>query len=122
MDDYKILVYMPNFISKSGDSDVNRMRVLAPLVEIAFDFAKNKDYFKALNLNGLLYASTLGFDSSIAIDALQAGAIASGLSGTGSSFVAVCNENSVDDVNDAWSRLEGRVLQTNVDNDGCVFL
>jgi len=110
------------FISKSGDSDVNRMRVLDPLVEIAFDFAKNKDHFKALNLNGLLYASTLGFDSSIAIDALQAGAIASGLSGTGSSFVAVCNENSVDDVNDAWSRLEGRVLQTNVDNDGCVFL
>lgn len=122
MDDYKILVYMPNFISKSGDSDVNRMRILAPLVEVAFDFAKNKDYFKALNLNGLIYASTLGFDSSIAIDALQAGAIASGLSGTGSSFVAVCNENNVDDVMDAWSGLEGRVLQTHVDNDGCVFL
>jgi hypothetical protein len=122
MDDYKILVYMPNFISKSGDSDVNRMRILAPLVEVAFDFAKNKDYFKALNLNGLIYASTLGFDSSIAIEALQAGAIASGLSGTGSSFVAVCNENNVDDVMDAWSGLEGRVLQTHVDNDGCVFL
>ena len=121
MDDYKILVYMPNFISKSGDSDVNRMRVLAPLVEVAFDFAKNKDYFKALNLNGLIYASTLGFDSSIAIDAIQAGAVASGLSGTGSSFVAVCNENNIDDVKDAWSNLEGRVLLTHVDNEGCVF-
>ena len=121
MGDYKILVYMPNFISKSGDSDVNRMRVLAPLVEVAFDFAKNKDYFKALNLNGLIYASTLGFDSSIAIDAIQAGAVASGLSGTGSSFVAVCNENNIDDVKDAWSNLEGRVLLTHVDNEGCVF-
>ena len=122
MDDYKILVYMPNFHSKSGDSDVNRMRVLAPLVETAFEFAKNKDYFKALNLNGLIYASALDFDSGIAIDAIQAGAIASGLSGTGSSFVAVCDENSCDDIKDAWSSLEGRVIETKVDNNGCTFL
>ncbi len=121
MDDYKILVYMPNFIAKSGDSDVNRMRVLAPLVETAFDFAKDKNYFKALNLNGLIYASTLGFDSAIAIDALQSGAIASGLSGTGSSFVAVCEDNTIDDVKDAWSNLEGRVIETKVDNEGCTF-
>jgi shikimate kinase len=121
MDDYKILVYMPNFHAKSGDSDVNRMKVLAPLVETAFGFAKDKDYFKALNLNGLIYASTLGFDSSIAIDALQAGAIASGLSGTGSSFVAVCDENSIDSINDAWNHLEGRIIETSVDNDGCTF-
>lgn len=122
MDDYNILVYMPNFHSKSGDSDVNRMRVLAPLVETAFDFAKNKDYFKALNLNGLIYASALGFDSAIAIDAIQAGAIASGLSGTGSSFVAICDEGSCDNIKDVWSSLEGRVIETHVDNDGCSFL
>ena len=122
MDDYKILVYMPNFHAKSGDSDVNRMKVLAPLVETAFDFAKNKNYFKALNLNGLIYASTLGFDSSIAIDAIQAGAIASGLSGTGSSFVAVCDDASIDDIKDVWSSREGRVIETAVDNEGCVFL
>ncbi|MBR0271210.1 MAG: shikimate kinase [Methanobrevibacter sp.] len=122
MDDHKILVYMPNFHSKSGDSDVNRMRIMAPLVETAFDFAKNRDYFKALNLNGLIYASALGFDSAIAIDALQSGAIASGLSGTGSSFVAVCDESSCDDIKDAWSTLEGNVIETHVDNDGCLFL
>ena len=121
MDDYKILVYMPNYHAKSGDSDVNRMKVLAPLVETAFEFAKNRDYFKALNLNGLIYASTLGFDSSIAIDAIQAGAIASGLSGTGSSFVAVCDDSSIDNIKDVWSHLEGRVLETNVDNDGCIL-
>lgn len=121
MDDYKILVYMPNYHAKSGDSDVNRMKVLAPLVETAFEFAKNRDYFKALNLNGLIYASTLGFDSSIAIDAIQAGAIASGLSGTGSSFVAVCDDSSIDNIKDVWSHLEGRVLETNVDNDGCML-
>lgn len=122
MNDYLILVYMPNFYSKSGDSNPQRMKLLAPLVETAFEFAKQKNYFKALNLNGLIYSATLGFDSTIAIDALQAGAIASGLSGTGSSFVAVVGEDTIDDVEESWSKYEGRVIRTKVDNQGCVKL
>ena len=59
MDEYPVLVYMPNFGSKSGNSDVNRMKVLSPLVETAFELAKSKDYFKALNLNGLIYANKM---------------------------------------------------------------
>ena len=120
MEDYPILVYMPNFYSKSGDSNPERMKLLAPLVETAFGFAKQKDYFKALTLNGLIYSATLGFDSAIAIDALEAGAIASGLSGTGSSFVAVVNNDCIDDVEQAWSKYEGKVIKTKVDNDGCI--
>ena len=122
MDEYPILIYMPNFYSKSGDSNPDRMKLLSPLVETAFDFAKQKNYFKALNLNGLIYSATLGFDSTIAIDALQAGAIASGLSGTGSSFVAVVDDNSIDGVEEAWSRYEGKVIKTEVDNQGCILL
>lgn len=122
MDDYKILVYMPDFHSKSGDSNPERMRLLAPLVETAFGFAKDKNYLKALNLNGLIYSATLGFDSSIAIDALQAGALASGLSGTGSSFVAIVDEDSIDDVGDSWAKYDGRVIPTEVDNVGCKLL
>ena len=122
MEDYPILVYMPNFYSKSGDSNPERMKLLAPLVETAFNFAKQKDYFKAINLNGLIYSATLGFDSTIAVDALEAGAIASGLSGTGSSFIAVVSEDSIDDVKENWSKYDGNVIETNVDNEGCVLL
>jgi shikimate kinase len=122
MEEHPILVYMPNFHSKSGDSDANRMKLLAPLVETAFDFAKNKDYFKALNLNGLLYCATLGFDSTIAVDAMDAGALASGLSGTGSSFVAVVDEESIDDVKESWMKYDGQVIETYVDNEGCRLL
>ena len=122
MEEYPVLVYMPNYYSKSGDSNPERMKLLAPLVETAFGFAKNKDYMKALNLNGLIYSATLGFDAAIAVDALEAGAIASGLSGTGSSFVAVVNEDSIDNVKEAWDKYEGRVIKTKVDNVGCVLL
>ena len=122
MDDYSILIYMPNFHSKSGDSNVERMKVLAPLVETAYDFACKKQYFKALNLNGLIYSSALGFNTAIAIDALQAGALASGLSGTGSSFVAIVGEDSIDEVSESWMKYEGQVIKTETDNDGCRIL
>ena len=122
MEEYPILIYMPNFYSNSGDSDPDRMRLLSPLVETAFSFACDKNYFKALTLNGLLYCATLGFDSTIAVDALDAGAIASGLSGTGSYFVAVVEEQSIDDVKESWMKYEGRVIETNVDNMGCCVL
>ena len=122
MEDHSILVYMPNYYSKSGDSDANRMKLLAPLVSEAFDMACNREYFKALTLNGLLYSATLGFDSTIAIDALSAGAMASGLSGTGSSFVAIVEDDSIDDVKETWEKYEGNVIKTQVDNEGCCLL
>lgn len=122
MEDLPVLVYMPNFISKSGSSDVGKMKLMAPLVETAFEMAKNKDYYKALTLNGLIYSAALNFDSSIAIEALNAGAIASGLSGTGSSFVAICKEDKIDDIKEAWSLLDGKVIETFTDNDGCSLI
>ena len=119
MDEYPVLVYMPNFYSKSGDSDVERMRLLSPLVEEAFRLACDKKLFDALNLNGLVYAATLGFNSKIAVDALSAGALASGLSGTGSAFIAIVEEECIDDVKTAWESYEGRIIESNVDNRGC---
>ena len=118
MPDYDILVFMPDKESLSGSSDVDRMKLVAPFVRIAYNKALDGDYLEAMTLNGLLYGNVLGFDNNIALDALQAGALASGLSGTGSSFVAIVDESSIDDVKDAWASYEGRVIQTTVDNRG----
>lgn len=122
MREHSILIYMPNFYSKSGDCDAGRMKVLAPLVKVAFDFACEKDYLKAISLNGLIYSATLGFDSSVAVDAMAAGALTSGLSGTGSAFFAIVDDETIDDVTDAWSSYEGRIIKTQVDNVGCRIL
>ncbi|WP_409199668.1 shikimate kinase [Methanobrevibacter sp. DSM 116169] len=121
MDELPVLVFMPNFHSSSADSDVSKMKLLSPLVETAFEIAKSGDYFKALNLNGLIYASALNFNSQIAIEALSSGAYASGLSGTGSSFIAVCEEEHIDDIKESWSQFEGEIIETKINNKGCVF-
>ncbi len=116
--EYNILVFMPEKESLSGSSDVGRMKLVAPYVKMAFEEAMAKNYLKALTLNGLLYGSALNFDNNIALDALSAGALASGLSGTGSSFVAIVEEESIDDVKDAWASFEGNVIETKVNNEG----
>ncbi len=118
MEEQNILIYMPDKKSPTAQSDVRRMKLLAPLVEVAFDEALKSNVYKALTLNGLLYCTTLGFDPNIALDALDAGAIASGLSGTGPSFVAVADDKHIDKVEDAWSSYPGKIIHTKVDNEG----
>ena len=92
------------------------------MVDLAFKQALDKNYFNALNLNGILYSSVLGYDSNIALEALSAGALASGLSGTGSAFTAIVNDQSIDQVKDAWSQFEGKIIQTHVNNQGTILL
>lgn len=120
MDNHKLLIYMPNIDSMTANSDVKRMKLLAPLVEMAFEKASQKEYYTALNLNGILYSNALDFDTKIAIDALSAGAIASGLSGTGSAYVAIVDNESKDNIKDIWNSYtdSGRIIETEVDNLG----
>ncbi|MGL4669970.1 MAG: shikimate kinase [Methanobacteriaceae archaeon] len=118
----KVLVYMPKTHAKTSDANLANMKLIAPFVETAFKKAREKKYFEALTLNGILYCTALGFNPKIALDALNSGAIASGLSGTGSSFVAICNSENIDDIKDIWSKYDGEIIETDFDNNGCVFV
>ncbi|MDN5373486.1 MAG: shikimate kinase [Methanothermobacter sp.] len=122
MENQKVLIYMPDRKSLTAQSDVPRMKLLAPWVDMAFREVLDGRVHSALTLNGILYCASLGFDPGIALDALEAGALAAGLSGTGPSFVALTHEDSEADIIDAWENLEGDVLVTSVDNEGTRIL
>jgi shikimate kinase len=94
------------------------MKLIAPQVKLAFKEALHGNIYNAMTLNGLLYCATLGFNPVMALDALEAGAIASGLSGTGPSFVAITSEKNVEDVVNAWSSQPGQIICTEVENEG----
>lgn len=118
MENQNILIYMPDKQSLTALSDVNRMKLLAPWVDMAFKQTLRGQIYKALTLNGILYCAALGYDANIALDALDAGAIASGLSGTGPSFVAIVNELHLEKVQERWSSYPGEIIVTSIDNDG----
>jgi shikimate kinase len=113
-----ILIYLPNRKSPTAKSDVNRMKLISPQVKIAFKEALNGNIYNAMTLNGLLYCASLGFNPDIALDALDAGATAAGLSGTGPSFVAFAPDENLDKIVDAWGSLPGQIIRTEVDNTG----
>ncbi len=118
MNQQLILVYMPNRCSPTAQSDVRRMKLIAPQVKLAFNEALNGDIYNAMTLNGLLHCASLGFNPAMALDALEAGATAAGLSGTGPSFVAIVSHENVEKVMEAWSSQPGQIIRTEVENEG----
>jgi shikimate kinase len=112
-----VLFYVPSKKIYTADSDVKRMKTMASAVKLAYNEALNGNYWAALTLNGLIYSSALGYDSSPAVDALNAGAVASGLSGTGPALTAIVPEAKVDAVKEVWRSREGEILTARINMD-----
>jgi shikimate kinase len=92
--------------------DVSRTKPFAKLVYIAHQYGLDGNIFGALTLNGLLYTSAFGHDATVAFDAIKAGALAAGLTGTGPAVVAIAKPDNVEDIKDAWSSRTGRIIFT----------
>lgn len=114
---YTVLIHVPSRKYYTKDVDVARTRILSPQIKLAFKEATAGRYWSAMVLNGLLYSSILGYDPSIALDALASGAVSAGLSGKGPSVTAVTVEENIDKIREAWNAYEGRVLQTTTNEE-----
>jgi shikimate kinase len=106
-----VLFLVPAEKAYTGNSDVAKLKVVKPLVEVAFNEALKGNFWVALSLNGLIYSNALKYDPSAALDALDAGAVAAGLCGKGPAVTAVVPDDKVDQVKAAMQRHEGEVLQ-----------
>jgi shikimate kinase len=115
-DNLAVLFHVPDEKSYTYTSDVDTMRLMAPQVEVAFKEVKAGNYWTALTLNGMIYSSALGYDAKIAIDAIKAGAIASGLSGKGPATSAIAIEEDVGRISDAWRPYGGKVVKAKVNS------
>jgi shikimate kinase len=105
-----VLIYVPHSKFHTARVDLSRTKPLAKLVSIAHHYALDGDIFRALTLNGLLYTRAFGHDVTVAFDAMNADALAAGLTGTGPAVVAIANPENVEDIKDAWSSRDGRII------------
>ena len=97
-----------------------KIKPFRDFVEVAHDEARQGNIFGALTLNGFLYSSALGYDPMIALDALSAGALAAGLTGTGPAMVAIAKPNHVNRVKKAWQGRRGKIIITKPAVDGAM--
>lgn len=116
-EDYIVLVHVPPRKAYTAKSDVKRMRVIAEEIKALHRMALSGDYWHAMTLNGLAYSAILGYDPSIAIDALAHGAIAAGLSGKGPAVAAVAPRDRVDDIRSAWSKYDGEIIEAMINRE-----
>jgi shikimate kinase len=116
-EDLVVLLYVPPAKAYTFTSDVARMQLIAPQVDVAFAEALRGHYWTALTLNGLLYAAALHLDPQPALDALAAGALASGLSGKGPAVVAVTQEKNINRIIAAWTAYDGEILRGRINRD-----
>ncbi len=112
----EVVLLVPDEQFFSKDVDITRSRALKGVADIVFDMAMKGDYSMAMTLNGLLYCSALRRSAEPIILALQAGARGATLSGTGPAYVALVDDERVDDVCESWASLSGRILRTRVEN------
>jgi len=116
-EDYDVLIHVPSLKAYTSKSDVGRMRLISGEVKSLHRMALEGDYWHAMTLNGLIYSLILGYDAKIAIDALAAGAIASGLSGKGPAVAAVVPRDRVGEVYAAWEKYGGEIMHAKINRN-----
>ncbi len=113
---FEVAIYVPEHKLFTKDFNREAVKPYRNLVEKIFDLAQSGAYLEALTMNGLVYSTALGYSVEPVLLALSNGALASGISGTGPAISALCESASITKVVEAWGRLDGTVLRTNVNN------
>jgi shikimate kinase len=115
--DLVVLFHVPPQKAYTINSNVTRLQTVKPLVEIAFEKAMEGKVWEALTLNGLVYSAASNQNTTIAVDALAAGAVAAGLCGKGPAVTAVTPKDDVDKVKATLQKYEGEVLMTQLNSE-----
>jgi len=108
----KVLIYVPPKKFYTSQTDVKKVKKLANFVNVAHKLALSGDVLSALTMNGLIYSRALGHDPTVAIEALDAGAIAAGLTGKGPAVVAIVKPKNLIDVKKVWNKRAGKIIIT----------
>jgi len=113
-DELMVLFHVPPQKTYTINSNIARLQTVKPFVQIAYEKALEGKIWEALTLNGLIYSSAQNLNTSIAVDALAAGAVAAGLCGKGPAVSAVVPNDKLDSVKVALQRYEGEILMAHL--------
>jgi len=115
--DWAVLVWTPPEQAFSANADVGRCRSIAPVADLVADLALDGEYERAMTVNGLAFCAALGFSPDPLVEAMDAGAAVS-LSGTGPSFTAVGDRETLEAVRGEWANRSGDTWLTETQSEG----
>ena len=109
-----VIIFIPNAIRRGNMSKVDTM---SNLFGEAFKFATAGEYWKAMNLNGMLLSTSLSAEYEPVLKAIQGGALAASISGNGPAIAAVSNEENMEDIKAAFAKFNGSVIVSKINNE-----
>jgi shikimate kinase len=103
--------------TKSSRGDIRRLKNFSDFFIDAFELAESGQYWKAMKLNGVLASAALLTSYGPTLDAMEHGALSASISGNGPSIAAVGYEDIVHHVVEAFSKFDGRIIVSKVNNE-----
>jgi len=96
--------------------NINKLSIMSDFFRKAFDLAESREYWKAMNLNGVLASAALSVQYEPVLAALEKHALGASMSGNGPSMAAVTYENQIDDIKNVFAEFNGDILVSKVNN------
>ncbi len=109
-EDATVLFFVPKQKAYTANTNISRLKSVKSFVNLALNEAMQGNYWNALSLNGFIYSSILGYNPDLALESLEAGALASGLCGKGPTVTAVVTDDNIDQVKSIFEKYEGDII------------
>ena len=121
MEQLKVLLFVPDEKTYTCKVDVEMTKRLAKGVDLAWNRAMDGRFNSALTLNGLVYSATLGQSIDTTMAAINAGALAAGLCGTGPAVSALTKDDP-EKIKEAWKEFPGEIIEAEVNNQKATII
>lgn len=114
-EDYEVIIHVPEYKIRKSQVDIQKLEGIRTTIKEAHDLALSGDILSAIKINGLAYAKAMGLDTSYAQNAIEAGAVTAGISGTGPATVILTESHKKDDVLGVFGS-QDRIICTKTNN------
>lgn len=112
-EDLHVIIFLPTGIARG---EVRNLSYHKELFNHAFRLALKGDYWKAMNLNGVLTNSILYNNYLPSIKALESNCLAVSYSGNGPAVAAVVHKDNVQNLKNSIDRLNGKIIHAKANN------
>lgn len=111
--DLWVIIFLPNGIYRG---DIMKLKLHKELFNHAFKLAMKGDYWKAMNLNGILINSLLYNNYDPLLCAIENNCLAVSYSGNGPAIAAVVYKDNIDNMKASLQNYDGKLIVSQVNN------
>lgn len=114
--DIRVIIHVPEKKIYTKNVDKLLLNPFKETMQMAFNIAKNGDYYTAMTLNGIVHCNAFSMSKEALLISLKNEAFASSLSGTGPAVASICDKKVVKKIKRDLKSLGGKIIETKINN------